>query len=142
MDDLKKESEAATGCEASAVERLVTPPNLRSYSAFMSDMKWFIDQDSNILLTDEKMWPIRDLYAQLKHDGINLHGLKPRGADRLKIVNRYKKKRLSDADREYYGGICTGWLTSELCGRSVFCAAPNERLVILRTKNIPHCFDI
>ncbi len=54
------------------------------------------------MLHDEKLWPIRELYGQLKYEGVNLYGLKPVKKDRRRICNRYKKYRMRMAETSWY----------------------------------------
>lgn len=74
---------------------------LRSFEAFMDDMKDFIESDCKRMKSKE-LWAIRDLWFIVKKQtGSKLRGLKCRELDRVKIVNKYKKSRIYEAEINY-----------------------------------------
>ena len=70
---------------------------LVSRPEFMASMERLIDGDVKSLTSQ----PIRDVFRTVKAEGLALKGMRVAEANRRKAINRYKKKRLHDAEIAY-----------------------------------------
>jgi len=82
--------------------------SLRAYEPYMADMTDFINHEVERKYKDTDMWPIRDLYRFVKDCGANIRGLRPIKKDRRKLLNRYKKLRIRQAQDSYSESVSRG----------------------------------